>query len=129
MSFDGRQMALIEKNKNSNLIYCEIPIDEFKPDDSFHIAMKPIATFVQFCCLMPVTGISYNNPKILRFKWTSYRVIFTLIYIGYGAFTSILFFTFIYDLGISTKNIGENFERFLNAKFLILYKSLKDLIK
>lgn len=100
-------MVYVEENKNSQLIYCEIPIDEFKPDDSFHVAMKPIANLVQFLFLMPVCGISYNNPKILRFKWTSFRVIVTLVYIGYGIFTSVIFFIFIYELGINTKNIGK----------------------
>lgn len=108
MSYHRRQTVFVEENKNTQLIYCEVPTDGFKSDDSFHVAMKPIATFVQFLFLMPVCGISYHNPKILSFKWTSFRVIATLLYISYGIFTSVVFLIFIYNLGISTKNIGEN---------------------
>lgn len=78
-----------------------------KTDDSFHFAIQPVATFVQFLALMPVCGISNSNPSALHFKFLSFRVICTLLYISYGIFLAGFFFTFIYGLGISAQNIGK----------------------
>lgn len=75
-------------------------------DNSFHQAISPVATFVQFLALMPVCGVSHDDSKALKFKWTSKRAIYTLVYIGYGIFISVFFLTFLLDLGISAKNIG-----------------------
>lgn len=90
-------------------------------DDSFHVAMLPVATFVQFLALMPVCRISQADPNHLVFKWKSLRTIFTLIYISYGVLVSTLFFKYIYGEGISEKNIGDCHENTL--KRVILYTS------
>lgn len=82
---------------------------EDKVDEGFHFAITPIATFVQFLALMPVSGISLNNPKHLSFQWKSFRVCYTLAHITYGVFISYFFFTFLLEIGISAKNVGERF--------------------
>lgn len=105
--------TLLNSNNTNQLIYSDVvenSLDDYEADDSFHNAMKRVATFVQFLFLMPVCGISNDDPKLLNFKWSSFRVIITLFYITYGFFTSFLFFRFINQLGIDTKNIGENFD-------------------
>lgn len=76
-------------------------------DDSFQFAISPVASFVQFMGLMPVCGISQTNPKLIKFRWKSIRVAYTILYTFYGFIVSTLFFTFIADQGISAKNIGK----------------------
>lgn len=109
MVVSGRKRVSIpNQNKSSHLIICEFSSSNSKDeDDSFHKAIKRVAIFVQFLFLMPVCNISCADSKLLRFKWNSFRVIATIVYILYGIFTTILFFKFIYELGINTKNIGE----------------------
>lgn len=75
-------------------------------DDSFHESIKPVAKCVQFLALMPVCGISSVDHADLKFRWTSKRTIYTLIYIAYGFVVSTFFFLNIYAAGISAKNIG-----------------------
>lgn len=77
-----------------------------KTDDSFQESVSSVTTFVQFLALMPVSGTSKNVVDDLKFSWKSFRTIYTLFYIGYGIFTSILYFMSIYDDGINAKNIG-----------------------
>lgn len=47
-------------------------------DSSFHVSFKSVAIFVLFLALMPVWGISQRDPKFLKFKWKSIRIIHTL---------------------------------------------------
>lgn len=82
------------------------PEEDCELDNSFQYAISPVATFVQFLALMPVCGISSDNPNDLEFRWIAFRTVFTLVYISYGVFISVFFFTFIAALGISAKNIG-----------------------
>lgn len=114
--------TFLECNNTKQLIYCDDVVEnsheDFEADDSFHSAIKRVATFVQFLFLMPVCGISSDDPKKLHFKWKSFRVIITLLYICYGSFTSFLFLRFIYQLGIDTKNIGEIFNEL--CKFAVM---------
>lgn len=84
----------------------EIVAKEYQ-DDSFHEAIRPIATFVQFLFLMPVCNISSSDTKNLKFNWKCFRVFFTLLYITYGIFITSLYFKFIYGNGINAMNIGE----------------------
>lgn len=86
-----------DKKKMSNLL----------ADDSFHRAVAPVATFVQFLGLMPVCGMSNSDANRLEFKWKSFRTIGTLAYIAYGVFISVTFYLFIAEQGISAKNIGQ----------------------
>lgn len=122
--------TFLQCNNTKQLIYSddvvENSLEDFEADDSFHNGMKRVATFVQFLFLMPVCGISSDNPKELHFKWNSFRVIITLLYICYGSFTSFLFLRFIYQLGIDTKNIGEIFNELgsfvvIDRRGLLLY--------
>lgn len=98
----------IEILRSYPLIYSEEtePIKQKDLDDSIHVAIKPIACFVQFLFLMPVCGISSDSPKNLQFKWKSFRVLMTLLYILYGLCVSFLYLEFIYDMGINAMNIG-----------------------
>ena len=92
-------------------VYRKSPEMESNPsDDTFHVAISPIATFVQFLGLMPVCGVSQKNPKKLEFKWKSFRIVFTLMYITYGIVISSIFFISINEEGISAKNIGNDHE-------------------
>lgn len=75
-------------------------------DDSFHVSILPVATFFQFFALMPACGISQRDPKSLKFKWTSIRVIYTLANILCGVITAILYFTNILKRGISARAMG-----------------------
>jgi hypothetical protein len=95
-----KSLALIYDEGSQELTQNEL-------DTSFHESIKPIATFVQFLCLMPVCGISSHTVNDLKFKWKSFRVIMTIIYISYGTLTAILYFCFIYEMGINAQNIGE----------------------
>lgn len=113
----------LAKNINSDVqktiqfyVYRKAPEKEFDQSDSFLVAMSPVATFVQFPALMPICGISRKDPKDLKFKWTSFRTIYTLLYITYGVFISIFFFTYIVGEGISAKNIGNGYE--YNKRFV-----------
>lgn len=76
--------------------------DDF--DDSFHFAISPIATFVQFLFLMPVCGISSEFSDKLKFKWMTFRVIMSLLYFSYGLFITFLFFKEIYVKQINFGN-------------------------
>jgi len=76
-------------------------------EDTFQISMGPVLTFVQFLALMPIVGVSQKDPKALRFKWKSFRTVFTLLYISYGVIISSYFYSFIIAAGISAKNIGK----------------------
>ena len=73
-------------------------------DDSFHNAIKPIATFVQFLFLMPICGISSELGDNLRFKWMTVRVTLSLLYFSYGLFITFLFFKEIYIKQINFGN-------------------------
>lgn len=75
-------------------------------DDSFAFAISPVATFVQFLALVPVCGVSQDDPQKFNFKLRSFRMIYTLLHISYGFTVSSLMFRFIYGEGISAKNIG-----------------------
>lgn len=79
-------------------------IEEESFDDSFHKAIKPIATFVQFLLLMPICGISSEFSDNLRFKWMTVRVTMSLLYLSYGLFITFLFFKEIYIKQINFGN-------------------------
>lgn len=116
--------TLLEIYKNTQLIECdviELSTDDHATNDSFHRSMKRVATLVQFLFLMPVCGITSDSSEMLLFKWCSLRVIVTLIYISYGAFTTLLFLRFVHGLGINAKNIGENFTK-LESSGVIFFK-------
>lgn len=91
-------------------------------DDTFHFSIKPVATFVQFLGLMPVCGTSSDDPKALKFQWKSFRAFYTIIYSLYGIIISTFFFTFIYDSGISAKNIGNVYNHMV-VKLVIYFHS------
>jgi len=74
-------------------------------DVSFYVSIMPIATFVQFLFLMPVCGIRSDSDKLV-FKWISFRVIATLLYISYGVFLTFTYFKDIYSSGINAVNFG-----------------------
>jgi hypothetical protein len=105
-----KRVSSVNICESSQFINCdviELQAEVFEADDSFQVAIKRVATFVQFLFLMPVCGASKGDANALSFKWHSLRVLITLCYIGYGVFTTMLFFRFIYNAGIDTGNIGE----------------------
>jgi len=73
-------------------------------DVSFHAAISPIATFVQFLFLMPVCGISSEFSDDLYFKWMTVRVTMSLLYFSYGLFITSLFFKEIFIKQINFGN-------------------------
>lgn len=92
-------------------------------DDSFHTAISPIATFVQFLFLMPVCGISSEFSDKLKFKWMTFRVTMSLLYFSYGLFITFLFFKEIYIKQINFGNSSKIklFKSFLNTIYLYLF--------
>lgn len=99
-------------------IYQKTPEKKNQSDDSFHVSVSPVATFVQFLALMPVCGISQLDPNDLEFKWKSFRTVFTLMYITYGVFISVTFFVHIIGEGISAKNIGKLSDHELSLRYM-----------
>lgn len=110
--------------KNYPIIFKE-KLDEISPkdyDDSFHMALRPIATFVQFLFIMPVCGVTSDKSEDLKFKWMSFRVILVLIYFCYGVFVTVVYFKHIYINGINIGSSSENiiYNHFYVGNFLIL---------
>lgn len=62
--------------------------------------------FAQFFALMPLENITSKTPAKIKFKWLSFKAIFTVFYISYACFTSSVFYKFIFGIGINAKNIG-----------------------
>jgi gustatory receptor len=76
-------------------------------DETFHNAIAPVVILAQFFAVMPVCGVSGSNSPNLEFKLCSFRAIFTVVFIIYGSILAGLKILFLYDLGITARNIGE----------------------
>lgn len=63
--------------------------------------------FAQFFALMPLENVTSKTPANVKFKWKSFRAIFTVFYICYACFTSIVFYKVIFGVGVNAKNIGK----------------------
>lgn len=98
-----------------NVICEEDDIDTNVIQENFNEAIAPILKFAQYFALMPVQNVS--DLTEIKFQWKSLKVIFSILHISYGVFTTVLFINYILKLGITAKNIGKyyNFNRTLNT--------------
>lgn len=64
--------------------------------------------FAQFMGFMPVQGIRTGDPFKFEFRWKTYRVMITMVYIVLGGFTATMYLRRIAQLGINAKNIGKD---------------------
>lgn len=88
-----------------NVICDEDEIDTNVVHENFNEAIAPVLKFAQYFALMPVQNIS--DLTQVKFQWKSLKVIFSIIHVSYGLFTTALFINFILKLGITAKNIGK----------------------
>uniref|UniRef100_A0A336M5Z9 CSON012659 protein n=1 Tax=Culicoides sonorensis TaxID=179676 RepID=A0A336M5Z9_CULSO len=56
------------------------------PRDSFHRAIYPVLFVAQIFGLFPVQGISTKNASHLKFKWISFRTLYSILFIFYCIF-------------------------------------------
>jgi hypothetical protein len=106
ISFENVDNFKILRAYRSIFIDDKAKVNKKDLDNSFHKSLQPIACFVQFLFLMPVCGITSDDPKKLVFKWMSLRVAITLLYVFYGMIISVLFFDGIRH-DINPMSVGE----------------------
>lgn len=86
--------------------------DLFRVDTSFHFAIWPVLALAQCFCILPINGIQCNDLEYekasdrLRFRWGSFRVIWTMVCIGFGTVLTYLYFHRLSNTGVTAKNIG-----------------------
>lgn len=61
----------------------------------------------QFMGFMPIQGIQSGDPLRFEFRWKTFRMAITMLYIVCGASVSAMYLMRISRLGISAKNFGE----------------------
>lgn len=88
------------------------PIDLYRVDTSFHFSIWPVLVLAQCFCMMPISGVRCTDLEYerasgrLKFRWRSIRVVWTIVYLGFGTYLTYLYLHRLNDTGVTAKNIG-----------------------
>ncbi len=79
----------------------------FQISSIFLFSSRAVIYVAQFMGFMPIQGIRTGNPFKFEFKWKTFRVMITLLYLVLGVSTATMYLQRIARIGITAKNIGE----------------------
>lgn len=79
---------------------------DFVCSNSFHESFSSVLVVAQCLAMLPVMGIKNTSAKGLKFKWQSFRTIYSLTAFGFAAAYLILTIYAIFDATVTFNSFG-----------------------